>query len=301
MFKTYDDFLNELKIFGCHKDTSQKTHCIPFGDVKKAALLFDRIYVDSWDYFCHLQMIGWSPGDEWKDHGNLPSNILPYSKIPHPSMVFVNPSLSADITSRLDYGPRGMAIPTNYDEIYKRVVTELFNQKKLAAVPFISGSSYKKDDEVDVVSAWHIIYEGINEPITSNISWQQAMEFRKDKTSKEDYRNIRKLHLRLLGLDSIIQAQDEVGLAIEKYELACKKHGFSLVKSTLNLVYNKQSVLSAMLTGAATGSITASIIAGGLCISSQTALNIAEHKINKKDLLLSENSEAALLSKIRKI
>lgn len=181
MFKTYDDFLNELSSFGCRENTSLKTHCVPFGDVKKAALLFDRIYVDSFDYFCHLSAIGWSPNEEWKDPGDLPANILPYSKMPHPSMVFVNPYITQNVTQRLDFGPRGMSMPNNYHEVYQRTIIELFNESKLHAVPFISNSNYKKDDSIDVVSAWQIMYESINDPITSNISWQQVIEFRNDQ------------------------------------------------------------------------------------------------------------------------
>jgi len=305
MLRNHNEIAKDLESFGCFDKPTSETHCVAFGEAKKAALLFDRVYFDSYDYFTHLSFVDWSPNQKWADESIefSSSNILPYSQLPHPSIAYLDQEISLTLTRSLPPVSFTNPIPASeYFRIYRELILSLFNDGKLSAVPFVdefdqskSGSNGITDQE-----AWAIIFNNIHTPEIYDTPWDQILDFRKDSISVNDYRKIRNLHRKLLACTSVTQASDEVGLQIERYELAMKKHGFNLVNSSLKLIYSKESAIAAGIAAAVTGSVTAAIIASGLSIGSQLIMNIAQQSINKKEWMISENSEAGIIVKSNK-
>ena len=150
---SHKSILKDLGRHGCLNKPQLGSHCFTVYEIKKAALLFERVYVDAWDYISHLSFLDWSYGASW---GMNPTDIfgdyVRYQDLPHPSTVFIDPRIANRLSSSLDFGTLGRRAPTNYHETHQRVLVKLFSEGMLKAVPLIEG--VEEADNLDSATVW---------------------------------------------------------------------------------------------------------------------------------------------------
>jgi len=250
---------------------------------KRAALLFDRLYVgsdegDRVDFEIPPEMtFGFEDGDRLI----LPSLEELFRKAP---------PKNGSIDTRLAYG--------------LRAVSRAYGKEGCIVVP--SFSSYHAFDE-EFSTGREIAFEGALKNISvvddGKLDWNQIIDFRQDKDSLRKYRDLRLWLQNGLNANSPSEAADKIGAKLDAYDWAMKKHGLATVKSAITFLLDyKQAGIaaSAAAAGAALGGPAGSALASGIVIAGQMTAWVLKRFIEKEDVKRGANCEVAYIHGINR-
>jgi hypothetical protein len=131
------------------------------------------------------------------------------------------------------------------------------------------------------------------------LSWEQVLGFREDMDAQRKYRNLRLWLFEGIRAKSLQHATDLIGKKIEDYEWAIQKHSLKTSRGVLNYVLKPLNLLAtsaaAGLGALLTGEIWSALTGGGLLITSQIATLVAEKRIDRKEAERGRDSEVAVI------
>lgn len=208
-------------------------------------------------------------------------------------------------------------IPDFLDEVsrsYPSFTDTIIHNSKLAIVEAYAGHgiqvipTYPSSAAFarDFLEGQAIAYQAAlnNLPLISNedVTWDQILEFRRDKKALRKYRSLRFWLQYSLEAESVGQATDLIAERIDDYEWAIKKHGLKTVTGALSYVLNLKSV-SSIATGAGLAALVGgsiwSAMTAGLMISAKLGVWIINKCIDREAIKREEYSDIALLYEAR--
>lgn len=278
------DFVEErahLEKNGCYSYDPSRSIAYTRRILKTAALLYDRIYLDWFDY----QTLRYVRSEQ------MPVDAL-----------FLDERLTAGVARYLDLGsgiiPKPQD-PKQEQEALTYGILELSKEYKLNITP-IYGSEWPKQhsfaspqgDDVRITETLELAmtaFPAINEEV---LTWQLVDEFRSDINAIGGLRRIRFLLSEVSKCRSPVECSDLIGQRIETYKRACRKHGVQLLSSTLEQVVRKDTLIAAFGAGAATGSLSSGVTLGTIKIAADMTINLI-NSIRERQALSSEHSTAA--------
>lgn len=150
-------------------------------------------------------------------------------------------------------------------------------------------------------------YEGALREISivddTKLSWEQIIEFRRDKESVRKYRELRLWLQSGLKANSVTEAADIIGTKLAAYDWAMRKHGLITLQGALTFVldYRQAGVAALAVAGgnAAAGPIFGAL-AGGLVITGQITAWALGRYIDREDVKRGANCEVAFIHDINK-
>jgi hypothetical protein len=77
---------------------------------------------------------------------------------------------------------------------------------------------------------------------TSNATWEQILELKKDRDARRNLRNFRLFLYGNFQGKSKAYISDSIDKKIDEYEMACKKHGFDMVSSSFLMLVDSKSL-----------------------------------------------------------
>jgi hypothetical protein len=160
-------------------------------------------------------------------------------------------------------------------------------------------ADYGRGDRAAVIAA----LSDLNIVDENTLSWDQVIEFRKDRLSQKSYRRlVRWLDLEMVGRP-IPAIEDEIEKRLEDYEWALKKHGITLVLGALTTILDWKTLLTAS-TSAAFAAFTAGKFAAALSAigtaAVRCAISITNAMIDREDLKM-KNAEIAFVHQVKKL
>jgi len=196
--------------------------------------------------------------------------------------------------------PDEQSLETSFiDELILSSIAESYSERGINVVP-IYESEIMFDSEFG--SGSELAYSALlnNLPLVqeSGISWDQVLEFRKDKDAVWKYRSLRLWFRDGLQAKSIQEANDIIEDKIAKYEFAIRKHGLRTITGSLSSIIDSKYVAGlAMGSGVAAliGGPIWSLIAGGSLAIGKIAVEIADRLIDLSDIKRGLNSEIAIV------
>jgi len=152
-----------------------------------------------------------------------------------------------------------------------------------------------------------VAYEGALREISivddTKLSWEQIIEFRRDKESVRKYRELRLWLQSGLKANSVTEAADIIGTKLAAYDWAMRKHGLITLQGALTFVldYRQAGVAALAVAGgnAAAGPIFGAL-AGGLVITGQITAWALGRYIDREDVKRGANCEVAFIHDINK-
>jgi len=255
----------------------------------RVALLFDRIIVPMWE-----------PGPI---EPGVPKEIG-YRDIAIES-VASDFAFQAIARAQGSSGSHGVQLPMSAEESMTTMFADLYRDRGINVVPVFSTTSayvaYR--DRRGKNLAYQAALENIPVVEPDTLSWDQVRQFREDVEATRKYRDLKLWLDAGLQATTLQQAIDIIGQKIDDYDWALKKHGVRTVIGALKqlLSWNKAALYGGVTAAAAlAGGPLAGAIAGGLLMTADISVNIAEARTNAADIARGENREVAMLLDIQK-
>jgi hypothetical protein len=260
---------------------------------KRAALLFDRIWTPGWIWTERLSDIG---------AGTVMAQFHA-PEIPH-DLTFGDLALDKKITgtsSLAAYSRQDGALELTGDssqqyQIYdhsSRLVAASYNSAGIFVTPLYASERVMRGE---IREGPAIAYEAAleNIPIIDEaaVTWEEIIEFRKDKRAS---RKVRRLGLWLtdsLKCESVAHASDTIAARIDDYAWALKKHGLKTVTGAVS--YLSASGGAALVVDMLNRPVWESITCGLTC-AGVTCAWVADRLIEREDAIRGANSEVAIL------
>jgi len=130
-----------------------------------------------------------------------------------------------------------------------------------------------------------LILTNLNLVDTAKLEWDHIIEYKKDSNSVSALRNMRLFVFKNYDGKPAGFILDDIDSILNKYEVACKKHGFDMFSSSLSILLNSKSLLAtvglgtvATLLGLPMSAITPAIVAESLLEAGKISINIAQKK-----------------------
>ena len=229
---------------------------------------------------------------------------------------YLDPSIRAEpfVISRVESILEGFDLPK--DEAFSEYVTNTFlnvlatyHQKKLLAVGihsvpiYYSRAAYQSSLVPGKSEALEVVLSNVPLINTEQLEWRQILELRRDEEFKRKMRRFRLfINDNYQGKDKNY-IRDSLLVKIESYEEECKKHGLTLVTSSLTQLLDSKSLLGSLgiaATALLTGNPTvagASLITGSVIEVGKIVLHITEKQLEFK----AGQSEISYLIELRKL
>lgn len=255
---------------------------------KRAALFFDRVFCGKYT------SKGASPG-------GMPAEIafgyqFDLNQLHHLVLGAACEIMDSNARSRLDSPIIDSLLMHSIAESYLTqgvIVVPIYPSQKLFDAEFRPGSDL----------AYSALLMNLPLVQESGISWDQVLEFRKDKDAVWKYRSLRLWFQDGLKASSIQEATDIIAYKLEKYEWAIKKHSLKTITGSLSNVMDSKFI-AGLAISSGIASLTAgpiwSFIASGSLITGKIAVGVADHLINLSDIKRGTNSEIALIYEAKK-
>jgi hypothetical protein len=174
-------------------------------------------------------------------------------------------------------------------------IVRMYAERRIRLTPiYLTPSEY---DEVtpQESAGLEVCLDHIPTVVDSEVTWEQVLEFRKDKRSMEMLDRLR----RWFAMDLLEKSQDEIrnilGKRLDDYQWAIKKHGLRTV------IAGTTSLISFVAGPAALQLLTASPLAavlGGVTLASGIAAWVTNKLIEKTDI---QRDEVAYIYEVRKL
>jgi len=131
---------------------------------------------------------------------------------------------------------------------------------------------------------------------TSQAEWDQIIDLRRDSESQNRLRNLRLFLYTNYQGKSVDYIQDDLGRRLHAYELARKKFGFEIVTSCFSTLLESKNVYSAIAGGfvaGLVGGLSAAATAGTIIEVGKVALEFAKRRYQFKEM--TQNHELAFV------
>lgn len=307
---------------GFKNGTSSGQLAITFDFLKTAALCFEKVW--SFDSTVVPPEIGFFGGSD--EELLITLRILTMQPMGKVFGRFGSPSFDLISEEMSDLGvlrdkllPKVMASPfgDKDSQVLRKDVTHEMTLKALAncigkkvekhVIPVYSSHSTFEEEytlgEHGVVAG---ILSNTEVVVEDELNWEQVIEFRSDIQSKVSYRRfLHWLDTEMIGKPNSFVV-NEVGIRMEKYRSALKKHGIKTRLGIMEVFLNSHSLLSSVAGGVAgmieTGNPLiaglAAVGAGTLIVSGKIALRIQHFLLDLEDLRSGPNSEVAFIHEL---
>jgi hypothetical protein len=279
---------------------------------KRAALLFDRIYV-------HPELRTKIPNDLmfWSSGADERFRELPFT------MVCALIEKSGDVAceflgAKYDVfravQPESCPDEESLQQCARELVTGIFNahysfeyrivrecgQHVVALFP--SWIEYDRNVVGTSSVAFEAALQSIPSILEAELSWEQVVEFRKDTEAKRKLRALRSWLQSGLSAATLEEAKDKIEQKVADYEWALKKHGVKTVTGALTVVLDSKFLgsvagaagVSALMGGSVWGAVT-----GSALMLSKMSVWIAERRMALLDIQRGSDSEVALICDAR--
>lgn len=185
-----------------------------------------------------------------------------------------------------------------------RSVAQSYLEQGINVVPiYVSENMFDSEFRAGSELAYTALLNNLPLVQESGISWDQVLDFRKDKEAVWKYRSLRLWVHDGLQAKSVQEANDIIADKVEKYEFAIRKHGLKTITGSLSSVLDSKYVAGlAIGSGLATliaGPIWSLIASGSLTIG-KIAVEIADHLIDLSNIKRGVNSEIAIVYEVKK-
>lgn len=292
-------------------EKSDRCAVAPWDCMKRAALLFDKVYV---------------PNDASRDDEHCPPLELAFG--------FTRGDVVASaecvkLTDKVLWGDEGSSeILDNLEEVNRMYLLSEFSTENLSEtahrlhmiqyrgianayakfgldVTPVYSTEDRFFDEYLVGSdlAYQALMRDVIQIDESNVKWDQIVEFRKDKAALEKSRALRRWLDDCVKSDSVEHATTLVNKKIGDYEWAIRKHGLDTVLGSLSNILDWKG-LASVAGGASLGSVLgdtlAGVLAGGMIIVGKVCVYLAERRLDLEDVIRSKGAEISIISEINK-
>lgn len=236
---------------------------------KRAALLFDRIFVPSGD-FLELEI----PTELTFGHD---------CGVDHPDWTLWL-TYGLNVYSRTGKGMLG----------FDRFVSDMYRRRGFDVIAgYTTVDAFRSDFErLPTEDVYHAVLENI--PLLSTeTEWAQIMEFRNDAGAREKVRRLANWLRTGVQAKSTAHAQDLIGQMVTDYAKALHKHDLRTMAGGLTLVISATGIA----VGAATGALPA--LFAGLTIAGATTAWLLKQRCDRDDVERGKNSEIAIVYEAR--
>ncbi|OGV61820.1 MAG: hypothetical protein A2283_06305 [Lentisphaerae bacterium RIFOXYA12_FULL_48_11] len=266
-----------------------ETCCVGFDDtLKRASMLFDRVYVPAGD---SLLLSGEIPADMtfgmqdvdygmWRVAQEIDNELYP------PQW-----RASRDHRARMEYQAF-------------RIARKAYASRGLDVVPV-----YTTDQQfaLSFAQGQDIAFQGalrnLPEIVEAQTTWKQIIDYRSDPDAVRKFRALRFWLQHGVQAKSVQEATDIIGMRLDAYGWALRKHGFKTVTGALTSILDWQSLATAAggagVAGIVAGPVWAALVAGALT-TTRVAVWAAERRIELEDVRRGENSEVAIIFDARR-
>ncbi len=258
--------------------------------MKRAALIFDRLYVPSL-----------MPLDEVAVPSEMTFGIKDIDV-----QAFWAAHKTGELTRQGPFRREGERFDYVLFGIPHRHIASAYKRAGIKVTP-VYGSLDDFEEEFPVGPDAAVVAALHHLPVVTDedLSWAQIRHFREDPQSLSMYRSLRTWLQSGLGASSIHEATDIIGKKIEDYQWALRKHGIQTKIGVIREVLEIDgklplAVCLGVAATAATGPIIGALTAG-LVIASKLTVYLAERQIEYEDLRRGPNSEIAYLVEAAKI
>jgi hypothetical protein len=191
-----------------------------------------------------------------------------------------------------------------FDQFMAQRVARNYFKRGINVVPlYPSESRFAKDFPPGQTVAYQAALRALPLVSEENLTWDQVLEFRRDRDAVRKYRALRIWLKDGLGARSIAEATDIIQKKLDDYEWAIRKHGLETITGALSSILDSKAIaqiaagtgIAAFLAGPIWGGI-----AGGIVLSSQIVTWITDRMIDLEDVKRGQHSEVALIYDARK-
>jgi hypothetical protein len=290
---------------------------------KRAALLFDRIYVHPVQRMeVPNDLMFWSSGVDQRFHDLSFAVLYAVTKITRNDVrEFLGDEYPSDVQGEPDFRDviravlrdpcpdeeslqqcsreLGTVILKSHYSVQYQIVLEC-GQHVVALFP--SWIEYNRN----VVGTSSVAYEAALQTIPSiledELTWEQVVEFRKDREAKRKLRALRSWLQSGLTAATLEEATDKIEQKVANYEWALKKHGVKTVTGALTAVLDSKFIgsvagaagVSALMGGSVWGALT-----GSALMLSKMSVWLVERRMELLDIQRGSDSEVALICDAR--
>ena len=186
-----------------------------------------------------------------------------------------------------------------------RSICRAHSRRGIKVVPlYRSEAAFSAEFSTGNGTAYQAVLNNIAMVASEELEWRQVLEFRQDPDALRKYRALRVWIHETLVSKSLSEATDIVGVKIEEYEWALRKHGFKTAIGTISEVLDSKLFAAATAAGGLMAAINQPLLAlltVGSIVVSKVAVSISERSIEAEDLRRGENAAIAAICEIRNI
>jgi hypothetical protein len=270
-----------------YKNSGERWAMQTYETSKRAALLFDKIYLYFDDFPAEISY-------------NVPRTIIKPLLIElseHAKIVLENRYNIRYKYKDLAEAKKEMRNQAFTVETFFNSITLHFQNAGYLVTPIIDDSySFEKEYPAGDKSAYCSVIENIPDIIEDETSWEQILEFRKDRESIKKYRSFHLWLSDCIKDGNVNNLSDLLSKKLEDYEWALKKHGLKTTIGYLSLLSDWQEIskiAGASVAAAFIGGPVISILSAGLMVGSKVTIKLLESKIQKQDI--TQRAEIAYL------
>ena len=252
------------------------------GVVKRAALLFDRIYYS------------WGSDD-------IPSALLFAVPDAHHHMEAVTDEFVERFREKSASGRMYTAeeVSDLLTELDARLFVDSFRRCGYVVTPVYGRQmQFFVDYPKGPMVAYQAALQNLPDVIEEQVSWDQIVEFRKDEQALLKYRRLRCWLEACVKAESITHAEDILCKRIEDYEWALRKHDLKTATGAVSSIVDWKGI-TALASGAGVAGLFGgpvwSAIAGGLILGAKVSVWLAERMIDREDVARGEGAEIAVI------
>jgi hypothetical protein len=202
-------------------------------------------------------------------------------------------------------GLRPRRPPPLVDQIASIAVTEAYAEFGIEVVPLFPdeqafAASYGSGTAVAYQAAL------LNLPVVTEdaVPWDQVLAFREDPEALRKYRDLRLWIRSGITVDSLSEAVDIIAQKVDDYAWAIRKHGLETTLGAISAVLNWRpaagAIVAASAAGAAGGPLWAAL-SGGLVITSEITAYVAKRMLDVQSVARGSHREVAILYDARRL
>lgn len=262
---------------------------------KRAALLFDRIYVMPW--IDRRTSIPSSIKFDIPKVDELMNTL--WEKLKN-QIIFNSPKLNQPIST---FTADDMS--KIFDELVLQIRVECFRLSGHSVTPvYESQERYLLDYPSGNTMVYQAALENLPEIIEDHVSWEQILDFRSDEEAIRKYRELRLWLEYSLSAQSVEHARVLIARRIEDYEWAIRKHGLKTTTGALSSIFSWEGLISAGAgagIGAALGGPVWSALTGALFTVGRASVWVAERMIEMQDIKRGPDAAVALICDAKRL
>jgi hypothetical protein len=184
---------------------------------------------------------------------------------------------------------------TKYRDKALREISHLYKSLGIPLIPV-----YHNPSDYDSVcgseqTGLELCLDFIPVPLEYNLSWEQVLQFRKDKDAREKLLRLRRLANVTLSGYTHSKAMDEIAKRVDEYEWALKKHGIETVVGGITSVLSFAAGPTAVQL--LSGNLYAAV-AAGVTVGSAVLVWVKDRLIEQSSI---QRSEVAYIYEVRKL